>query len=98
MMNSRNHRNNLPDFGDRYSANRTKDRLRREQQKGLQKGQGDNPRDRSDRDRSDRGNNNQPPMRSSWNNDQPPSSRYILKALLLNLSGNSVKCQTHGIY
>jgi len=33
MMNSRNHRNNLPDFGDRYSANRTKDRLRREQQK-----------------------------------------------------------------
>ena len=30
-MNTRNQ--NLPDFGDRYSANRTKDRLRREQQK-----------------------------------------------------------------
>ena len=36
-QNSRNR--NLPDFGDRYSANRTKDRLRREQQKQQQKSQ-----------------------------------------------------------
>ena len=32
-MRERNNRNNLPDFGDRYSANRTKDRQRREQQR-----------------------------------------------------------------
>ena len=43
--NNRHHRSNqnsmpLPDFGDRYSANRTKDRLRREQQKAQQKSNG----------------------------------------------------------
>ena len=42
---------NLPDFGDRYSANRTKDRLRREQQnKGHLPSDGqksENPRDRN---------------------------------------------------
>ena len=39
MNRERNNRNNLPDFGDRYSANRTKDRQRREQQR-LQQGGG----------------------------------------------------------
>ena len=35
----RRHNQNLPDFGDRYSANRTKDRQRREQQRLQQQQQ-----------------------------------------------------------
>ena len=68
---------NLPDFGDRYSANRTKDRLRREQQnKGhLPDGQkSENPRDRNPggpRGGPGGSMNNQGPSRSDrpWNTD-----------------------------
>ena len=38
----RRHNQNLPDFGDRYSANRTKDRQRREQQRIQQQNQQQN--------------------------------------------------------
>jgi translation initiation factor 4G len=66
---------NLPDFGDRYSANRTKDRLRREQQNKGQDGQkSENPRDRNPggpRGGPGGSMNNQGPSRSDrpWNTD-----------------------------
>merc|ERR1719362_1031471 len=66
---------NLSDFGDRYSANRTKDRLRREQQNKGQDGQkSENPRDRNPggpRGGPGGSMNNQGPSRSDrpWNTD-----------------------------
>ena len=76
-MNSRNQ--NLPDFGDRYSANRTKDRLRREQQKQNSNKSGQEHRDgprggpHGGERGSDRSNNqgqNQGGQSRPWNNDQ----------------------------
>jgi len=70
-MNTRNQ--NLPDFGDRYSANRTKDRLRREQQK-QQFNKSGQDRGGSGGTGSGNGggsnNHQQSQSRQPWNNDQ----------------------------
>merc|ERR1719228_1763883 len=71
-MNTRNQ--NLPDFGDRYSANRTKDRLRREQQKQQfnKSGQDRGGSGGTGNGGNGGGSNNhqQGQSRQPWNNDQ----------------------------
>merc|ERR1719367_13024 len=76
-MNTRNQ--NLPDFGDRYSANRTKDRLRREQQKQQfdKPGQNRGPGSSGNGNNGTGGgngsigsNNHQQGQSRPWNNDQ----------------------------
>jgi len=74
QVNGSRQNQNLPDFGDRYSANRTKDRLRREQQKNFngKPEEGQDQRGGSDRgtgNGSDRGGNG----RGGSNNQQGQS-------------------------
>ncbi len=61
---------NLPDFGDRYSANRTKDRLRREQQKQGRGHHGSPPQSQGPDQRPDRSNSR------PWSNMGEQPNRY----------------------